>query len=237
MKFNWMLKVSLMCAALLTVNVHAETDTLQPLNSIEQAAYEYALQHAQANSYDNPQVMVEPLDSRLRLQACDLNLEAFSNNTNTVVGNLTIGVKCTSPVSWTVYVPATVKVVRTVVVAVRPLAAKQLITQSDVKLQQLDIGSLRQGYMSNTRHIIGQQLKHPVAMGAVISPNSVRPQKIVRRGEQILLVAMAGQMEVRMRGIAMSDAAIGQRIRVENSSSKRVVEGVVDGPGIVKVTM
>ena len=40
-----------------------------------------------------------------------------------------------------------------------------------------------------------------------------------------------------MQGTAMADAGIGDRVRVRNLSSDRVVEGVVDSPGVVRVTM
>lgn len=234
MTINWKYTLVTLCIALVSVASRAET--LQSLESIEQAAYVYALGQSQAN-FDNAQIVMESLDSRLRLQACEGQLEPFSNSTVLSAGNQTIGVRCFTPVAWTVYVPVRVKVLRSVVVAARPLAANQIIKNSDVKLEQLDISSLHRGYIKSTKHIVGQQLKYPISMGTVINPNSVRPEKIVHRGEQIMLVAMAGQMEVRMSGIALSDASFGQRIRVKNASSKRVVEGVVDGPGVVKVTM
>jgi len=215
-------------------NVNA--NTLHELDNIEQAAYEYALTKAQEN-FDNPHIVMGSLDSRLRLQACDKNLDVFSNIVNTGLGSQTIGVKCSSPVAWTVYVPVKVKVLQAVVVAVKPLSANQIITSADVKLQQVDIGALRQGYINNIRQIVGQELKYPIAMGSIIKPQSVRAQKLVHRGEHIILVALAGKMEVRMNGTALSDASLGQRVRVKNNSSKRVVEGVVDAPGIVKVTM
>ena len=234
MRYFWKNKLSLVCSLLLTMNVNA--DTLHALDDIEQAAYEYALSQAQEN-FDGPQVVMGKLDSRLRLQACASSLDVFNNTVNTGLGSQTIGVKCNAPVTWTVYVPVKVKVFQSVVVAVKPLAANQIITTADVKLQQWDIGSLRQGYINNIRHLIGQELKYPIAMGTVIKPHSVRAQKLVHRGEHITLVALAGNMEVRMNGMALSDASLGQRVRVKNSSSKRVVEGVVDAPGIVKVTM
>lgn len=219
---------------ILAVNVNA--DTLHSLDNIEQVAYEYALSKAQEN-FDNPQIVMGTLDSRLRLQACGAQLDVFSNLVGTGIGNQTIGVKCNSPVTWTVYVPVKVKVLQAVVVAVKPLEANRVITSADVKLQQWDIGTLRQGYINNIRKIVGQELKYPVALGTVIKPKSLRAQNLVHRGESIMLVASAGKMEVRMSGTALSDASLGQRIRVKNSSSKRIVEGIVDAPGIVKVTM
>jgi len=218
----------------LTFNVQG--DTLHAINSIEQVAYEYALSKAQEN-YDNPQIVMGKLDSRLRLQQCNASLSVFSNVVNSGLGNQTVGVKCDSPVAWTVYVPVQVKVFKPVVVSIRALDANKIITASDVKMRMWDMGSLRQGYIKNINQVLGQQLKYPLAMGMVIKPTQVRPQKIVHRGATITLLAMAGSMEVRMNGTAMSDASLGQRVRVKNTSSKRIVEGVVDAPGIVKVAM
>lgn len=231
---NWKHKLSLICSIFVSFNLSA--DTLHALDRIEQVAYEYALKQAQA-SYDNPQIGMDSLDNRLRLQACDGALEVFSTKGVVSLGNQTIGVKCNSPVAWTVYVPVKVKVLKLVVVANRPLSSNQLITQDDIKLQQWDIGSLQHGYLDSTQLVIGQQLKYPVSMGSVIKPNGLEAQKIVHRGEQIMLVAMAGQMEVRMSGTALDDGTLGQRVKVKNSTSKRIVEGVVDAPGIVKVSL
>lgn len=234
MVVNWKHKLSLVCGIFVSFTISA--DTLHALDRIEQVAYEYALKQAQA-SYDNPQIAMDTLDDRLRLQACDTAPDVFSSSGSVGLGNQTIGVKCNSPVAWTVYVPVKVKVMKPVVVASRPLSSNQLIAQGDIKLLQWDIGSLQHGYLNSTQLVIGQQLKYPVSIGSVIKPNSLQAQKIVHRGEQIMLVAMAGQMEVRMSGIALDDATLGERVRVKNSTSKRIVEGVVDAPGIVKVLL
>lgn len=214
----------------------SQATPLQSLSGIEQAAYEHALNDAQA-SYSQPQVVVEPMDKRLRLNQCGQALQTFSNSSANSVGNRTIGVKCQSPSEWTVYVPVRVKVMKQVVVAARPLAANRNLTRQDVRLQAMDIADLRQGYISSPQQVVGQQLKYPLAVGRVVPSRSLKLEKIVRRGEQIVLVAAAGSMEVRMNGTALDDASIGDRVKVKNSSSERVVEGIVEGPGIVKVTM
>ncbi len=213
-----------------------EAETLQSLDSIEHVAYEYSLLEAQVQ-HDNPQIVMGALDSRLRLQACDGNLEAFSKVQNLGLGNQTIGVKCLAPVAWTVYVPIRVKVFKPVVVTVKSLAAKHIITKTDLRVEQHDISTLRQGYLQNIELAVGQQLKYPIAMGATIKPRSLMNKKVVHRGEQIVLVATLGKMEVRMAGTALADATQGQRVRVKNISSKRIVEGVVDAPGIVRIMM
>lgn len=219
---------------LLTFSVYA--NNLQSLSDVEHTAFTYTLAKAQTR-FNNPQVSVTPLDKRLRLQHCEGGLEAFSNRDITDAGNVTVGVRCHQPVAWTVYIPLQIKVMQPMVVIARPVSANHVLTEKDLLIEQRDIGNLRQGYMANIAAVVGQQAKYSLGLGTVIQKNHLRPLNIVKRGESIVLVASAGTMEVRMQGTAMSDASLGDRVRVKNLSSERVVEGVVDAPGVVRVTM
>jgi flagella basal body P-ring formation protein FlgA len=58
---------------------------------------------------------------------------------------------------------------------------------------------------------------------------------VIQHGQEVTLVAAAGGFEVRARGRALADAASGARVKVQNLSSMKVVEGVVDGPDLVRV--
>lgn len=214
----------------------ASADQLQPLAEIEHTAYTYTLLQAQAR-FNNPQVTVTPLDKRLRLQHCDGQLEAFTNREIHLAGNVTVGVRCHHPVAWTVYLPLQVKVMQPVVVIARPVSSNHVLTAQDLRLEQRDIGSLRQGYMANIAAVVGQQVKYSLGLGTVIQDNHLRPLNVVKRGESIVLVAGVGGMEVRMQGTALADASMGDRVRVKNHSSERIIEGIVDSPGIVRVTM
>jgi flagella basal body P-ring formation protein FlgA len=53
----------------------------------------------------------------------------------------------------------------------------------------------------------------------------------------VTLVVDNGGMEIRMAGKALSDGALDQRIRVENVSSRRVVEGIVRSAEIVEIRL
>jgi flagella basal body P-ring formation protein FlgA len=215
---------------------YADSQSYQSVEQIEQAAYVYSLAEAQAQ-YDNPHVILEPLDTRLRLQACQSNLIITSEFNHTGLGSQTVTVSCNSPTNWTVYVPIKIKVLKPVVIANKSLDAKHIVQASDVRMEMQNVAEMRQGYVETTSSVIGKQLKYPVSLGMVIRPSAVMQQKVVRRGQQITLVATIGTMEVRMSGTALADGHQGQRVRVKNSSSNRVVEGVVDAPGIVKVIM
>jgi flagellar basal body P-ring formation protein FlgA len=71
----------------------------------------------------------------------------------------------------------------------------------------------------------------------VLTPNDAQPQRLVRRGETVTVVSRSGGIEVRAGGTALTDGARGERIRVRNDSSRRIVEGVVTAAGRIEVTL
>ena len=62
-----------------------------------------------------------------------------------------------------------------------------------------------------------------------------KPDLVIKHGQEVTLVAAAGGIEVRAAGRALADAASGTRLKVQNLSSLKVVEGVVEGPDVVRV--
>jgi flagella basal body P-ring formation protein FlgA len=58
----------------------------------------------------------------------------------------------------------------------------------------------------------------------------------VKRGQHVTLLAAVGGLEVRAAGVAMNDAAAQGRVRVQNISSNRIVEGVVESPDVIRIT-
>jgi flagella basal body P-ring formation protein FlgA len=56
----------------------------------------------------------------------------------------------------------------------------------------------------------------------------------IRRGESVNLVYQAPGMSLNMRARALEDGAIGQPIRLQNTSSNRTIDAVVTGPGAAR---
>lgn len=221
-------------ASVMFLTSPAQSASLHALHEVEHAAYLHAVSEAQAR-FANPQVSISSLDKRLRLQSCQSALDTFANHDQLRSGQMTIGVRCHAPVSWTVYVSAQVKVMQDVVVTRRALSADHILTKDDIKLAPRDIASLRKGYLSDASALIGQQLKSPLSMGSIIEARQFESQTLVHRGDLITLVAAVGNMEVRVRGEALANAGLGQRVKVKNTSSERVVEGIVDAAGVVRI--
>jgi flagella basal body P-ring formation protein FlgA len=221
-------------AGLLAGAVQAEP--LQSLVSIQQAAIIY-LEGQHANSSRPPQVTAGHLDPRLRLTACDTGLEAFTPPGQRSVGTTTVGVRCTAPVAWTVYVQATVALIHPVLVVRRPLPRGTVLSAADVDVVEQDVARLTMGYLVDIKDVDGMALRRSVAAGAVLHPGLLQHPTAIRRGERVTILGQVGGIEVRMEGQALMDGAKGEVIRVRNLSSGRDIDGVVVGPGVIQVRL
>jgi flagella basal body P-ring formation protein FlgA len=59
----------------------------------------------------------------------------------------------------------------------------------------------------------------------------------VQRGQSVTLIADAGGISVRMAGRVLSDGLMNQRVRVQNLSSGKIVEGIARSEQIVEIIL
>lgn len=212
----------------------------QSLASIQAAAKEFILGQLhtrQSGQTYPPHVDIGALDVRLQLAACDVPLEAFLPPGGRLLGNTSVGVRCPGARPWSLYVPATVRTFGEALVAARPLPRGAQLGADDVRLAAVDITGLPADYLADAQQAVGKILKQPLSGGAALTAALLEAPRLVRRNEQITLLAEGQGLMVRMGGLALADGVSGEIIRVRNLLSKRIVEGMVVAPGVVKVAM
>jgi len=187
--------------------------------------------------HDKYDIRLGALDARLRLAACDRPLEGFLGPGARLSGNTSVGVACTGARPWKLYIQAYVAVFKTVAVAAAYLPAGAALGAESVRFEERDITAGGYGYVSDPEQLRDSILKQPVQEGGIIPPQALTRAKLIRRGEAVAIVSRNGKIEVRMSGSALMDGAAGDRIKVKNEKSKRIVEGRVEAPGLVMVSM
>lgn len=175
------------------------------------------------------------LDSRLQLPECADELQAFVRRGTRITSRTIVGVRCTGPKPWKVYVPVDVVVTESVLVSRKAMPKGHVMTADDVVVERRDISTYRSGYLSTIDELAEHRLKRQIQGGRVITPSMLVADIMVRRGQMVTLVVINDQMQIRMAGRALSDGVLNQRIRVENTNSQRVVEGIVRSPEQVEV--
>lgn len=226
-----------LAAALLAVAPALSAAELQTTSSIRDAAARFLRAHQPHVSGGNLQVTVDDLDPRLRLPRCPVPLQTFLPPGGKSLGNTSVGVRCTGARPWTIYVPARVALYGKVLVAARALPRGTPLGAGDFRLARRDLNSLAYGYVTNPKNVLGKRARRLIPAGAALTPETLESPPLVRRGQQVTLLAQVGGLEVRMAGTALADGADGVDIKVRNLSSKRVVEGTVVAAGVVRVRL
>ena len=223
--------LSLLIACSLFFGAQAMANT-QSLESIQSAAEGFVRSGLPSGKHH---VSASRLDERLRLNECATALEPFSQNTGGTSGRVTVGVRCSSPQPWTLYVPVTVEVEVAVLVLRRPLARRARVTMGDVEPQTRMLPGTGNEFVTDVASLQGHRLKRSLAVGTALTVDMLIPDLLVRRGQQVTVIAAAGGVEIRAQGLALNDAAADERVRVQNVTSLKIVEGVVESDSVVRV--
>src|SRR5690606_2097580 len=163
---------------------------VQSLESIQAAAVSFV--ESRLSSQGEHFVTAAPLDPRLRLQACSSELEAFAPSTTSIGARTTVGVRCSAPAAWTLYVPVSVEVEIPVLVLKHPLARRSRVTVADVEPQVRRVPGSATNFVSDVASLQGHRLKRPLPAGAPVTVDALMPDILVRRGQQVTLIAAVG---------------------------------------------
>jgi flagellar basal body P-ring formation protein FlgA len=193
-----------------------------------------ALSREQAPSGAEVRVRASSIDPRLRLAACAVEPETFSPQNTRIGGTLSIGVRCPTSPSWSLYVPVQVEITTEVLVLATGRARGEVLGADDLRLERQDLARLNGGYLTDVSEAQDMVLRRAVRPGTVLNTSMLERPRLVQRGQRVRVIAGVGSLTVSGDGEALGDAAEGDRVRVRSMASRRIVEGVVDAQGQVR---
>ena len=122
------------------------------------------------------------------------------------------------------------------VVLTKNIQTGSIITSSDVKVAKFQKNRINSGHIQKTNFIIGKSARRLLAANVPIFKNDVQVPKIIKRNETVQIQFQAPGLQLKTKGKAMQDGAKGDEITVMNNRSKRKIQAIVTGPGIVSVS-
>lgn len=172
------------------------------------------------------QVIVNPgkIDNRISLPDCP-ELEPFIPTGGRLWGNSSVGVRCNSQTSWTIYVQVDVQVMANVVHVARPLSQGRPLTAEDVTLKNVNLTQMPEGIFTDPSQVIGKISNFSLSAGQPIRQHSLRLPPIILRGQKVTLHVKGRGFNVSSEGHALADAAEGQVVQVRNHSG-RIISGI-----------
>jgi flagella basal body P-ring formation protein FlgA len=210
-----------------------DTD-LQDIPTLEALAKSEAVRTFPALT-ERQRFLVGPIEPRLSLERCRQPVTAAIASAQHMQDRATIELRCQNAKPWHLYVQVRIVGTSTVAVAAHAIVVGSVLKATDLRVEQHDISELPPGFLDDPAIAVGLTASRPIAGGAFLTNQQLVAAKAVQRGQSVTLVADLGGMSVRMAGKAMSDGLVNQRVRVQNLSSGKIVEGIARSEQVVEI--
>ncbi len=209
----------------------------EPLDAIQASVAQYLNRFYQEAGPERLEVSVNNLDPRLQLPRCEQPLALKANDSRLAGGHVTVHVRCEGERGWAIYVPAQVAIYRSVPLAARNLARGERVTTADIETRTINISQLRQGHIDDVESLLGMEVRRPINAGEAFRQAALDAPLMVRRGDQVNIELRAGSVSISTAGTAMGNGRLGERIRVRNTQSDRVLTAEVVAAGRVRTAI
>ena len=113
------------------------------------------------------------------------------------------------------------------------VARGELLAKDDFAIDPRNPGPAR-GSLS-ARDAAGKEAVRDLAEGSPVRPGDVIPPRLVRRGEPVTILIHGAGLSISAEGRALASGGAGDIVRVFSISTNRTLDGIVEGPGTVRI--
>ncbi len=204
-------------------------------NDIQNTVAQFLKANLQRSDNIEIKTKVSRLDPRFKLAKCEVPLTAFSASDVNAQPRFSVGIRCNSNKPWSLYLTVNVEKLASLYITASPLSRGEILNENNIQRVKRDINKLRRGFFSNKKELIGMITKRSIRTGTIISSHHLKPPLMIKKGDNVDIIANTRSITIRMTGKAVSNGIKGQRIRVKNNSSRKIIDAIVITPGLVKV--
>jgi flagella basal body P-ring formation protein FlgA len=180
-----------------------------------------------------PSITVGAIDPRLNLPGCAAPQPYLPQGTR-AWGKTMVGVRCTEPSPWNIYVPATVRVQGEYLVTAAPLAQGQNVAPEQVRKVKGDLTTLPAGIVTDESQAVGRTLAVSLPAGAPLRQDALRTPQAIRQGQTVRVESAGPGFKVSSEARALNNANEGQVTQVRTANGQ-LVSGVARMGGVIEV--
>lgn len=169
-----------------------------------------------------------------RLPECS-SYEAYFPPGSRIARKTYVGVRCLSPSTWSILVPAQIAVTGNYVTTTRALSAGQLLQSTDLSLLTGDLFSLPAGVIADIDSATGKVLKNSISAGQPIRDIQLQAAYVIQQGQTVRATSNGPGFSVSAEGKALSNASVGQMIQVRMASG-HIVTGTAQPDGTIEIS-
>lgn len=170
-------------------------------------------------------VAVGALDPRLKLAPCQ-RIEPYLPPGVRLWGKSRIGLRCAQGARpWNVYLPITVRVYGSALVAAVPLPAGSTVREADLRLAEIDLAEESGVVVGSAAAAVGRTLARPLMAGQGVRQTDLKPRQWFAAGDIVKVLASGPGFSVSGSGQALTPGLEGQTARVRTEGGQ-VVTGM-----------
>ncbi|MBK9248647.1 MAG: flagellar basal body P-ring formation protein FlgA [Ignavibacteria bacterium] len=143
------------------------------------------------------------------------------------ISNVAIEFSIAGRVVRRVQVPVQVKVYREVAVATVPISYTSTISHQHYTIERRDVTAYSDSELLDEKELTGTAVRRMIPKGSIITRSQVTEIGGIRRGGIATIVVQAGSVVIRTKGTALSDATIGETVRVMREGTNTVLSGIL----------
>jgi len=229
--------IAVLWLSLLSINaLGSDINERQSLASITLQAEAFLAAQVYSSPYP-ARYKFSRLDSRLNLKPCDSSLDIKFTRADKTMGNTSLTIRCKTPVNWQIHLPVRVDLYDDIAVSKSPLMKGQSIQRAQITFQKKKISSLQQGYFRRSDSLDDFIVKRNLPSSTILTSAIMEPKLMVASGQRVTIVLKVDGLQIKSTGLALQSARLGQIIKVKNTSSDKIIEGIVSSQGVVNVNL
>lgn len=221
-----------LCLAICGLSLAQSEPKIQDTNSLRIVAEEFLATQA-TGLPGKMSITIGKIDNRLKLPAC-ANISPFLLPGSKPWGKVNLGIRCSTPTPWTIYLSAQIQATADYYVTTTPLSQGQLIGLADIRKVSGDLASLPVGVITNPTQAIGRSLITSLASGSVLRMDALKITPVIQQGQSIRVISTGPGFQVTTEGLALNNANEGQIAKAKTISGQ-LVSGIARVGGIIDV--
>lgn len=120
-------------------------------------------------------------------------------------------------------------------VLTRDVMPGDIVRRTDIDWIRLPSTRVSQNIVTSLPQLVGMSPRNPARAGEPLRISDMRPPVVVEKGAQVDMTFISGSLTLTARGRALDSGAVGDVVNVLNSRSNRTVQGIIEGPNMIRI--
>ena len=174
---------------------------------------------------DDIKITALPISTRIKLSNCRNEMKFEIANNRSFTRQFPVKVSCAQERKpWKTYVQVIISEMQQTLVLSRRVAKGARIEPEMIKLVSVDKHKVKHRSIVDTSAVIGGRSMRNMPKGYQIGQNDVC---LVCKGDDVSIIARSNTMMIKTSGTAIENGSKGESIKVKNTSSQRIIKGII----------